>query len=132
VKRLGAILTVLFAATLLLAACTDENDQFLQGTWYYKDLHLNQVAGETYLEVLWSFQNGTFEFFTCCFSGEIHQTGRYRILDSQGDVITLELFNVNGTISRGNSEVRIVIDRDADTLEIQGTGDFTRRVAFQR
>jgi hypothetical protein len=77
---------------------------------------------------VWTFDRGTFEFYTCCFAGEIYQTGRYRILQSKENILTIELFNVKGTGTDGRGQMRLVIDREADTLVIQAGGPHTRVV----
>jgi hypothetical protein len=32
---------------LLIAGCADANDEFIQGSWYYLDPHLNNQSGES-------------------------------------------------------------------------------------
>jgi hypothetical protein len=123
--KLGVLL-VACCITSLTLGCFDTNDQFIQGTWYFRDPHLESVSGETYLEAYWTFNRGGFEFYTCCFAGEIHQTGRYRIVKSTEDVLDIELFNVKGTGTGDRGAMRLVIDREADTLVIQGSGPFER------
>ena len=130
-RKLG-ILLALSCITFLTLGCFDANDQFIQGTWYYRDPHLDSVSGETYLEAEWTFDRGSFEFYTCCFAGEIHQTGRYRILESKENILTIELFNVQGSGTDGSGEMRLVIDREADTLVIQGGRPFERVVPRSR
>jgi hypothetical protein len=123
------LLVALFAVVTLTAGCSDANEQFIQGSWYYKDPHLESVPGETRQEVVWTFDRGTFELYACCFSGEIHQTGRYSIVESEGDVLTLELFNVRGQANAAMGQIRLVINRDEDTLSIQGSGPFERTLS---
>jgi hypothetical protein len=123
-----AVLLVLFSIASLVLGCSDANDQFIQGTWFYRDPHLESVSGETYLETVWTFDRGAFEFYTCCFAGEIHQTGRYRILESKENILTIELFNVKGSGTGRGGEIRLVIDPEADTLVIQSGGPHTRVV----
>jgi hypothetical protein len=112
--------------SILAVACTDANDQFIQGYWYWRSAHLDQIAGETYQEVSWTFDRGTFEYYSCCFSGESHLAGRYRITKSEETRIVLELFNIRGGATSGPGEIGIKIDRESDTLSIQATGPFTR------
>lgn len=130
--RIAGILLVLLAITSLTAACTDKNDQFIQGRWYYRDPHLDSVSGEQHLEIEWLFDRGTFEYYACCFNVDELLKGRYRIKESADDVITLELFNVGGRGLGIASEIRIVIDRDTDTLSIMGGRPFTRVFALER
>jgi hypothetical protein len=128
----SALLLILFSITSLTLGCSDANDQFIQGTWYYRDPHLDSVSGETYLETVWTFDRGSFEFYTCCFAGEIHQTGRYRILESKEDILIIELFNIKGAGTGGRGKMRLVIDKEADTLVIQAGGPHTRVVPRSR
>jgi hypothetical protein len=111
-------------ALLLLSGCLGENEQFIQGTWEYNDAHLAEIVSESDLTVVWYFSAGTFTYQACCFNLDLEFGGRYRILDSTGDVMTLELYNTFGTGSRMDGEIRIELDRAAGTLNIQGTEPF--------
>jgi len=111
---------------LLVSGCSDANDQFIQGSWFYRDPHLKSVTGETYLEATWTFDRGTFEFYSCCFNDETHLAGRYRIVDSNDDRLVLELFNLRGGAQSGRIEIGLKIDREQDTLTIQASGPYTR------
>ena len=120
------ILGFWLSIVLLLSGCSDANDQFIQGSWFYRDPHLKSVTGETYQEVTWTFDRGTFEFYSCCFNAETHLTGRYRIVDSSDDRLVLELFNLRGGAQTGRLEIGLKIDREQDTLTIQASGPYTR------
>jgi hypothetical protein len=111
---------------LLLSGCSDANDQFIQGSWFFRDPHLKEVTGETYLEITWTFDRGTFEFYACCFNDEQHLAGRYRIVESNDDHLVLELFNLRGGEQTGRLEIGLRIDREQDALTIQGGGPYTR------
>jgi hypothetical protein len=128
-RKTWARLAIILVFSLLIAGCSNENDAFIQGSWYYLDPHLNNLSGESHLEVTWSFAGGTFEFHSCCFNGEFYQTGRYDIVRTEEDLIVLELFNIRGS-SFGSGEergrIRIEIDREEDTLTVQASGPFTR------
>jgi hypothetical protein len=76
--------------------------------------------------VVWFFSGGTFTYQACCFNTDIEFGGRYRILDSSENVLTLEIYNTYGTGSRMDGEIRIVIDRDEGTLSIQGAKPFNK------
>jgi hypothetical protein len=114
---------------VVLSGCTDVNDQFIQGTWYYNDPHLNSIAAEQQQETIWSFDRGTFEQYSCCFSGEHYMKGQYRILDSKEDSLSLELFNIKGGATQEPVTIKIVIEREADSLSIQHVAGFTRQLA---
>jgi hypothetical protein len=74
---------------------------------------------------------GTFEYYACCFV-EIQQSGNYAILKSDEGTLVLEPFNIKCHVSRMSVspdtkvEVRIKIDREADTIKIDRTGPFIR------
>jgi hypothetical protein len=57
---------------------------------------------------------------------ETSETGRYEILKSEGDSLTLELFNRNGEAGDSRTQIKIVVDREAGTLRIQRAGPFER------
>jgi hypothetical protein len=111
---------------VLLAGCaSDPNDQFIQGSWYFNDPHLNRIAGESALETTWTFDRGAYQVYACCFVRSTH-FGRYTILESQADTLVLELFNQDGSIKSERTSIKLVIDRENQTLKIQGGGPFTR------
>ena len=124
-QRLG-LLASFFVVACVIVGCTDANDQFIQGSWYYRDPHLDSVSGETYLEITWTFGNGTFEYFACCFNVRSHLAGRYRIVESKDDRLVLELFNIRGNGGADRIEIGIKINSEEDTLTIQASGPFTR------
>jgi hypothetical protein len=121
--------TVLIGVILLfsfLAACTpDQNEAFIQGSWYYNDQHIEDQVGESYEETFWTFDRGTYETHTCCFI-KFQQYGRYDIVQSDGDKLVLELFNINGKLNTERVQVAITIDRQADTIRLLRAGPFTR------
>ncbi len=122
----ASLLLVLIILASILGACTpDENEIFIQGGWYYNDRHIQEVVGESYLETTWYFDRGTYETYTCCFV-KFQQFGRYDILESGGDKIVLDLFNINGKFNSERVQLGITIDREADTIKIPGAGPFTR------
>ena len=132
----GAVLLVLMALSVFLGGCKgDPNDDSIQGTWYRNDPHLANLSGEQQLESWWTFRQGivgTFEHYACCFV-EVLQSGNYTVLNSDEETLVLELFNVRGHLSGISlkpdtaAEVRIKIDRQADTIKIDRTGPFVRR-----
>ena len=134
-RRQESVLLVLIALSVFLGGCKgDPNDDFIQGTWYHNDPHLANLSGEQQEESWWTFRQGlvgTFEHYVCCFV-EIVQSGNYTVLNSDGDTLVLELFNVRGHASGmslepdSTAEVRIQIDRQADTIKIDRTGPFIR------
>jgi hypothetical protein len=131
----GTVLLVLIALSVFLGGCkSDPNEDFIQGTWYHNDPHLANLSGEQQLESWWTFRQGlvgTFEHYSCCFV-EVVQSGNYTVLKSDEETLVLELFNVRGHLSGmslepdSTAEVRIQIDRQADTIKIDRTGPFIR------
>lgn len=120
------LLMVLFVALLFVVACTpDQNDLFIQGSWFYNDMHIQEQVGESFEETIWIFDRGTYETYSCCFM-EYHQYGRYDIVESQGDEIVLELFNINGRLNTERFQIVVTIDRQEDTIRVLRAGPFTR------
>lgn len=120
------ICTLLLLLTICLAGCRpDPNVQFIQGSWYFNDPHLNSVAGESQLETVWTFDRGTYSVYSCCFARS-QESGWYEVIESEGDKLVIELSNRNGDTNAERFSVAIEIDHAADTIEIQGNGPFTR------
>jgi hypothetical protein len=124
-KHLSVLLGILLLVSFMVACTPDPNEAFIQGNWYYNDLHIQEVPGESYSESFWNFSRGTFDAYTCCFV-KYHQYGRYDIVESEGDTLTLVLFNIDGNLNSERVQIGIRIDRETDTIRIQGGGPFTR------
>ena len=112
-KTIHIILLFIFT----LSACTlDPNDQFIQGTWE----SANPEAGVEYFQ--WRFSNGTFRREQeIDRANMLYTTGSYRVIESGGEVIILELFDYSGDrISYENNPmtIKIEIDRANDTATI--------------
>jgi hypothetical protein len=105
----------------------DSNDKFIQGNWYFSDPHLQQVVAEPAQESFWTFDNGTYSMYACCFA-EQSETGRYEILESEGDRLVLELYNRNGSVKADRAQIAITIDQDAGTIKIGRAGPYVRDV----
>ena len=123
-----AALLILLLLALTLAGCKmDPNEEFIQGQWYDNDDHLSNLAGESRQETSWYFEDKTFEVYGCCFA-EVDFSGYYRVVESEGDTLQLELYRLKG--QSGNMlykdtdviHVEINIDREADTIQF-GSGD---------
>jgi hypothetical protein len=132
ILRVACRLGVAALLVPLLSGCLrDRNVRYVQGTWYNNDAHLLSVVGESPLEQWWTFWSGSFSQEACCFA-EASISGSYRILESEGDTLVLELFNMQGhqqgyAVRQGaTGAVTIKIDREADILRINGSGPFTR------
>lgn len=121
--------SVVFVALLLMiffAGCMGPNEEFIQGRWEYQSDHLSNIPAESHLHVTWQFYGGSFYYYACCFNIDLELTGRYRILSTEGNIIDLELYDVQGSGSRISREIRIKIDSETDTLTIMGTKPFIR------
>lgn len=124
--RAKLILIAVLALTSFLAACTpDPNDAFIQGRWYHNDPHLLSVVGESFQETFWTFDRGTYATHSCCFARH-EQSGRYNILESEGDTLILEFFNINGKFNSERYQVGVKIDPETGTIRIQGSGPYER------
>lgn len=124
-SRLIFLLWTLILVSFLAACVSDENEAFIQGSWFYNDLHIQQQIGESFSETYWTFDGGNYEVYTCCFV-ESHQYGRYAILESDEDSLVLELFNIDGKFNSDRFQVNVKIDRQSDTIQVLRQGPFTR------
>jgi len=69
-NKLTRAVVAAIVVLLFVTGCSDDNEKFIQGAWYYRDAHLDSVPGETFLEIEWLFDQGTFEMHSCCFNGD--------------------------------------------------------------
>ena len=119
------LLLMISIGSILSGCRMDPNEEFIQGSWYYLDPHLEQMTSEAQLEVFWTFDRGAYEYYACCFVKH-QQTGRYAVIKSEGDSLYIELFNQNGNTRAEAVEIKIVVNREAGTIKIPGSGEFTR------
>jgi hypothetical protein len=119
------LLGIIVLVSFLTACQSDENEAFIQGRWFYNDLHIQQQVGESFSETYWTFDGGNYETYTCCFV-EFQQYGRYTILESEGDRLTLEFFNIDGKFNSERFQAIVKIDRQADTISLLRGGPFIR------
>ncbi len=96
----------------------DSDEEFIQGTW--------RLTGENdghgwFLE--WTFDHGKFDL-----KGypPLYQEGKYRIVKTEENKLTLELYDQKGNFGTENSQVEVVPDKSKDTLMIKGQGPLTR------
>jgi hypothetical protein len=97
------------------------SERIMQGTW------LLEGGGEKntprwYLE--WSFDDkGKFSL-----NGypQVHQEGSYRISKTNGNTLTLELFDQKGSFGTSKSQMQVVVDDKQDKLMIKDKGPFRR------
>lgn len=124
-SRLVFVFWTLILVSFLAACASDENEAFIQGTWFYNDLHIQEQVGESFSQTTWIFDGGNYEVYTCCFV-ESHQYGRYAILESSEDSLLLELFNIDGKFNSDRFQVNVKIDRQSDAISLLRQGPFTR------
>jgi hypothetical protein len=113
-RRLPAIMLFVLLATLVLAGCSDEMDQFIQGRWATGDVH-------TWTE--WNFDRGTYTYYFDYDNNRSNafETGRYSVIESGEDYLVLELFNQQGAEPsiEDRVELRIEINIEEDTISIR-------------
>lgn len=109
---------ILFSAVSLASPAKKSNEDFIQGTW--------RLTGDNdghawFLE--WTFDHGKFNL-----KGypPLAQEGKYRIIKTQGDKLTLELYAQSGNFGTENSRIELAIDKKKDTLMVDGKGPFKR------
>ena len=121
-RKISVVSQILILAGLVivLSACSDPNDQFIQGKW---------ADGNAHYWSEWNFESGTYsyEFDDTHESDYRFFIGEYIIVESGDNFIILELINQKGGILSIEDKdiLRIVIDREADELKIRRTV-FTR------
>ena len=120
-RRLSPILVIaliLFSALTLATAAKKSNEDFIQGTW--RMTGQNGMYG-WFLE--WTFDRGKFNL-----KGypPLYQEGKYRIIKTEGDKLTLELYDQKGNFGTDNSQIEVIINKKKNTLTIKGQGPFTR------
>ena len=111
---------IILLLLITLSACAfDPNEEFIQGSWQIAQ----PGAGNEFFQ--WHFSNGTFIREQKIDGGSwLYTTGRYQLIESKGDVLTLELFDFSGDrISYENNPMRIKleIDRANDSVRITNT-----------
>lgn len=122
---------LLCLSAALVGCKKDPKVVFIQGVWYYKDAHLANIPAESAQVTNWVFEKGYFSMDSCCFY-EAYYSGYYSVGDRADNELTLELFNLQGqlgdTVLYRNDTMSTVIkiDTEADTLEINNDGPFTR------
>ena len=116
------ILTIL--ACILIGCRMDPNHDFIQGNWYFihqRNKPVYHTPGED-IEY-WSFSNGTYYTRSCCLHLD-EESGRYNIIASTEDSITLSLFPKSGVQFSEDYQVFIKINQVDKTLQINNHGPF--------
>lgn len=108
---------ILMGSILFLGGCADPNYEFIQGSWHFVHRRV-EIGHQPGTDVqYWTFRGGTYKNYSCCIH-EDTENGKYRVIDSDEDSITIELYDTVGS-SGGNEDrvIKIVIDREFDTLK---------------
>jgi hypothetical protein len=96
--------------TALLAACTSETEEYVQGYWYRGNAHFMDQ---------WYFDAGNFSRKSEVFHGDPNITsGRYRVLEFADDRLVLELYDIDLSFGDETQQITIKIDTTADTIRI--------------
>src|ERR671927_1557894 len=98
------------------SAAKKTNEDFIQGTW--------RLTGEEgghgwFLE--WTFDHGRFNL-----KGypPLYQEGKYRVIKSDANRLTLDLYDQKGNFGTDDSQVELAIDKKRDGLTIKAQGPF--------
>lgn len=108
---------------LIFSACSpDPNEAFIQGTWSITN-ELSPAGSASAIKYFeWEFRNGYFYRAQEIDPLNIIQSqGRYQILESDEDVLVLELFDIKGerfTYNNSPIDIKIEINRDQDTIQV--------------
>lgn len=119
-------ITVFFLSLVLLTGCMGANEEFIQGEWHFSEPHLRNLPAESHLTTVWTFDGGYFYNYTCCFNTDTELRGNYRIESDEGNVLTLELYNVDGWSSQATGQLRVEVNAVDDTIQVYGSGPYTR------
>lgn len=96
----------------------EANEKLIQGTWR---LEGNNGGHSWFLE--WTFAEGK---FTLKGYPPLYQEGSYKIVKTDGNKLTIELYDQKGNFGTERSEIEIVIHKAKDRLKIKGQEPFTR------
>ncbi len=115
---LSLILIALASFSYIAAPVTDDNEKVMQGTW-----RLTGSNGKHAWFLEWTFAEGKFEL-----KGypPLHQQGKYRIVKTEDNKLTLELYEQSGNFGTENKQMQIIVNKEKDTLMIDDKGPFNR------
>ena len=110
---------------LFLASCSwaiSENEKFIQGTWHSGgELNDGGYPFAWYMDL--TFKNGK---YTREGYPPYHGEGKYQVIKSEGDQITIQYFGESGNENGNTRTVTFTIDRKKDLL-VEGTTVMTRK-----
>ena len=123
-RRVVLVLCLLVAA-VSLSGCRDRNESFIQDSWFYSAPSVGGVTTESSVHTFWHFEDGSVDANSCCESRP-GMNGSYRIIKSEGNLLILEIYDIEDETGLQSYELQIEIDRERETLLLQGTGPFVR------
>ena len=106
-------LSILFLGlllTTLLAGCTSETEEYVQGYWYRGNAHFMDE---------WYFDAGKFSHKSEVFHGDPNITsGRYRVLEFADDRLVIEMYDIDLSFGDETQQIAIKINKGTDTIRI--------------
>jgi hypothetical protein len=126
-RKIIVILFIAWCGLFQLAwsanAPQDSNETFIQGSWRIDgQLPGNGTHRMSWFQQ-WKFDHGKFEERGY---PPLGQSGSYRVLKSDGDKLTLGLYDQQGTFGTKNSELQIIVYREKNQLKIGSNEPFKR------
>lgn len=124
-KRIAPLILIVITAWILApglpALPQASNEEFIQGTWHIEGYQGQKRRFRWFLK--WTFEEGKFNL-----SGypPLNQSGSYRVLSDEGDKLTLELYEQQGTFGTKDSRLEIIVNRQKDQLKIRNNEPFLR------
>ena len=110
----GWITLLVCGLVLILAACSTEEEDFIQGRWGNGDVHY-------WAE--WIFSNGDYYYgYSYTIQATSYETGHYRVKETGEDFILLEMYGQEGNMTPIDEpvEYRIEFDVEEDMISIRG------------
>lgn len=100
------------------ASAPEADEKQIQGTWRIEG---SNNGHSWFLE--WNFEQGK---FTLKGYPPLYQEGSYKIVNTDGNKLTIELYDQKGNFGTEKSRIEIVINKATDTLKIKGQEPFAR------
>ena len=115
---LSLIFIALIGFSFAPGRAADSTEKQIQGKWYLEGKNGNI---SWFLE--WTFEQGK---FTLKGYPPLYQEGSYRIIKTDGNKLTIELYDQKGNFGSENSQIEIVIYKSKDKLKIKAQEPFSR------
>jgi hypothetical protein len=123
--RWGLLALLWLVLAVGLSGCADRNEVYVQGDWFFSAPGVGGITSVTSVHTYWNFDDGAVVAESCS-EDRLGFSGHYRVVESEGDSLVLELLDVEGAGADDAYHLQIVIDRVAEALSIQGVGPFSR------